>query len=114
MSNRESLRRTWLAVRVLLVRARFFLVLAAVLLLVGYWHVLRGYWDRLTRGNSAVSNAISLDTEYWCPMCPGVVADWPGKCPVCNMALVQRTKHEMVPLPNGVVSRMQLSPYRIQ
>ena len=47
-------------------------------------------------------------------MCPGVISDWPAKCPVCNMALVQRAKQEAVPLPNGVMSRMQLSPYRIQ
>jgi hypothetical protein len=54
------------------------------------------------------------DTEYFCPMCPGVVSDWPAKCPVCNMTLVRRRRGEAVPLPNGVVARMQLSPYRIQ
>src|SRR5262249_1074811 len=58
--------------------------------------------------------AISGDTEYFCPMCPGVLSDWPSKCPVCNMALVRRKKGEMAALPDGVVSRMQLSPYRIQ
>jgi Cu(I)/Ag(I) efflux system membrane fusion protein len=104
----------WLAIRVLLVRLRFFLVLVAVLLLVGYWHVVRNYWDRLTHPAVVNDNAISADTEYWCPMCPGVVADWPGKCPVCNMALVRRKKGEIVPLPDGVVARMQFSPYRVQ
>jgi Cu(I)/Ag(I) efflux system membrane fusion protein len=107
-------RSAWLAVRVLLVRLRFFLVLAAVLLLVGYWHVLRNYWDRLTRSSAVPDGAISADTEYWCPMCPGVVSDWPGKCPVCNMALVRRKKGESVPLPDGVLARMQFSPYRVQ
>ena len=57
---------------------------------------------------------MSADTEYWCPMCPGVVSDWPTKCPVCNMALVRREKGEMTPLPDGVVARVQLSPYRLQ
>ncbi len=47
-------------------------------------------------------------------MCPGVVSDWPGKCPVCNMALVRRVKGEMTPLPDGVIARMQFSPYRVQ
>jgi Cu(I)/Ag(I) efflux system membrane fusion protein len=103
-----------LAARVLLVRLRFILVLLAVLLLVGYWHVLRNYWDRLTRSAAVADGAISLDTEYWCPMCPGVVSDWPGKCPVCNMALVRRKKGEAVPLPDGVLARMQFSPYRVQ
>jgi Cu(I)/Ag(I) efflux system membrane fusion protein len=97
-----------------MVRLRFFFVLAAVLLLVGYWHVLRNYWDRLTRPGASAEGAISLDTEYWCPMCPGVVSDWPSKCPVCNMALVRRKKGEAVPLPDGVLARMQFSPYRIQ
>ena len=58
--------------------------------------------------------AVSSDTEYWCPMCPGVVSDWPTKCPVCSMTLVRRQKGEMTPLPDGVVARVQLSPYRIQ
>jgi hypothetical protein len=47
-------------------------------------------------------------------MCPGVLSDWPSKCPVCNMALVRRTKGGPVQLPDGVVSRMQYSPYRLQ
>jgi hypothetical protein len=47
-------------------------------------------------------------------MCPGVLSDWPGKCPVCSMALVRRKKGEAVPLPDGVLARMQLSPYRVQ
>lgn len=107
-------RSAWLAVRVLLVRLRFFLVLAAVLLLVGYWHVLRDYWERLTRSPAAAPGAISRDTEYWCPMCPGVISDWPGKCPICNMALVRRKKGEATPLPDGVLARMQFSPYQVQ
>ena len=47
-------------------------------------------------------------------MDPGVVSDWPGKCGICNMALVRRKRGEAVALPDGVVARMQLSPYRIQ
>lgn len=27
------------------------------------------------------------DAAYYCPMCPGVVSDVPGDCPVCGMAL---------------------------
>src|SRR5258708_27159177 len=27
------------------------------------------------------------DAKYFCPMCEGVVADQPGDCPMCGMAL---------------------------
>lgn len=104
----------WVAVRVLIVRLRFFLVLLAVLLLVGFWPTLRHSLQRLT-GLGAVEPKVQIgDVEFWCPMCPGVVSDFPGKCPVCNMALVRRRKGEAVPLPDGVLARMQFSPYRVQ
>jgi hypothetical protein len=84
-------------------------------LIVGKWETLRNYWDRLTTfSTSEASRAVSRDTEYFCPMDPGVISDWPAKCPVCNMALVRRKKGGAVQLPDGVVSRMQYSPYRLQ
>jgi len=89
-------------------------VLLLAVLVVSQWHRLRQAWDALTRPKDGAAGAVSSDTEYWCPMCPGVVSDWPGKCPVCNMALVPRQRGEAVPLPDGVLARMQLSPYRIQ
>jgi hypothetical protein len=109
----RTLRLAW---QVVSVRLRFLAVLAVAFLVVGQWDVLRNYWDRLTRaaGGTEGTQAVSLDTEYFCPMCPGVLSDWPSKCPVCNMALVRRKKGEAVPLPDGVVARMQLSPYRVQ
>ena len=63
---------------------------------------------------STAKRPVSSDTEYFCPMDPGVVSDWPGRCGVCNMALVRRKRGDAVMLPDGVVARMQLSPYRIQ
>ncbi len=93
-------------------RGRFLLLVGGVLLLIAAWPTLRHYMDRLIRPQP-FGLAISQDTEYWCPMCPGVVSDWPGKCPVCHMTLVRRKKGEMTPLPDGVVARVQLSPYRI-
>jgi hypothetical protein len=85
-----------------------------VVVLIAYWPWVRNQWDRLVRPGSGLSSAVSQDTEYWCPMCPGVVSDWPAKCPVCHMALVRRQKGEPVPLPDGVVARMQFTPYRVQ
>jgi hypothetical protein len=103
-----------LAARILQVRLRFLIVLAAAFVVVGQWDILANYWDKLTRRTKVAEEGITADTEYWCPMCPGVLSDWPGKCPVCNMALVQRKRGEAVPLPDGVLARMQLSPYRMQ
>jgi hypothetical protein len=104
------------ALRILQVRFRFFAVLLVIFLVVGKWDALRNYWERWTRGVIATDpvQAVSSDTEYFCPMCPGVLSDWPSKCPVCNMALVRRRKGEMTPLPDGALSRMQFSPYRLQ
>jgi membrane fusion protein, copper/silver efflux system len=108
-------RRVVVALRIAQVRLRFFLVLAVAFLVVGKWDVLQNHWNRLTRSADLdTAHALSSDTEYFCPMCPGVVSDWPSKCPVCNMALVRRKRGEAVPLPDGVVARMQLSPYRVQ
>ncbi len=100
-------------VRAIVARARFLLLLGGVLGVMAAWPVLANYWDKWTRPHKH-GGAISSDTEYWCPMCPGVVSDWSTKCPVCNMSLVRRKKGEMTPLPDGVVARVQLSPYRVQ
>src|SRR5262245_7137868 len=101
------------AAGIALARARFLLAVGGFLAVVAAWPLARNYWDKLARTPPAAA-AVSPDTEYWCPMCPGVVSDWPGKCPVCSMVLVRRQKGEMTPLPDGVVARVQLSPYRIQ
>lgn len=107
---RNSLSAAW---RIAAARLRFFLLLGAVLAVVAGWPFLRDKWDRLT-SPGAPDSGVSPDTEYWCPMCPGVESDWPGKCPVCHMSLVVRQKGEMTPLPDGVVARMQFPPYRVQ
>jgi len=105
------------ALKLLQVRLRVPLVLVFAAFVVGRWDVIRNYWDRLTRHpltESVADRAVSSDTEYFCPMDPGVVSDWPGKCGICNMALVRRKRGEAIALPDGVVARMQLSPYRLQ
>src|SRR5262249_46990 len=84
-----------------------------VVLLIAYWPWVRNHWDRLTGSRTGLDAAVSLDTEYWCPMCPGVLSDWPARCPVCHMDLVRRKKGEPVPLPDGVVARMQFTPSRV-
>ena len=115
--QRDSLSRLLMAARVVQVRLRFVVVLLAAFLVVGMWGSLRNYWETLAHwmgGPHVIQQSVSTDTEYFCPMDPGVVSDWPAICPVCNMDLVRRKKGEAVLLPEGVVARMQFSPYRIQ
>ena len=103
--------------RAVQVRLRFVVVLAVAFLVVGLWDNLRNIvdtWRHRLVGSRSGQHAVSIDTEYFCPMCPGVVSDWPAICPVCSMDLVRRKKGDAALLPEGVVARMQLSPYRIQ
>ena len=111
--NFDSIRQIF---NVLYVRLRFVFILLVIFIVVGKWDVLRTYWDVMVRLGQADhrSQPVSVDSEYFCPMCPGVLSEWPAKCPVCNMGLVRRKKGDAVPLPDGVVARMQLSPYRLQ
>ncbi len=94
-------------------RLRFPLLIGGVLAFLAGWPYLKNAFEKLTVTGSS-GGPVSGDTEYWCPMCPGVLSDWPTKCPVCSMALVRRQKGDMTPLPDGVVARVQLSPYRVQ
>ena len=105
------------AFRLAEVRLRIPIVLIAAAVVVGRWEEIRNYWDRFTRplvAEDTFRQPVSSDTEYFCPMDPGVISNGPGRCGVCNMALVRRRRGEAVMLPDGVVARMQLSPYRIQ
>lgn len=89
-------------------------MLVGIVAVIAYWPWLRSHFDRLVYPNRPTEPAVSREIEYWCPMCPGVISDWPAKCPVCHMELVRRTRGEATPLPDGVVARMQFAPYRVQ
>jgi hypothetical protein len=98
--------------RLLAARLRFLGVFAAALLIVGTWGSLRAGWDRLF-ARPAAEGAISSNSEYFCPMDPGMVSDWASKCPICHMTLVRRKRGEAAALPDGVVARMQFTPDRL-
>ncbi len=106
----------WTA-RLIEVRLRFVIVLIVAFLIVGRWGTWRNYWDKWTRplfGGAAYAGSVSGETEFFCPMCPGVLSDWPAICPVCHMDLVSRRRAEPIVLPDGTLARMQFAPYRIQ
>ncbi len=107
------LRRLWFIVKVVEIRLRFVLVLAISALLIGYWDVLRHYYDRYTRPPSAASAKARSDIEFFCPMHTFIVRDVKGKCPICGMDLAQRKRGEKTELPEGAVSRVQVSPLQI-
>ncbi len=113
------MRSQWQSIRWIIkaaqVRLRFLAALAVAFVVVAGWDVIRGYYDRwmAPKARDALMGAVSADTEYFCPMDPGVLSGWPGKCPICVMALVRRAKGDMGPLPDGVIARVQLSPDRV-
>ena len=118
---RDASRGVWNRLRPILafiqVRARFLVALAAICLVVGQWERISATWQWATRqllGSRSEPSAVSSDTEFFCPMDPGVVSPWEDKCPICNMSLVRRKKGTAQALPKGVVARMQVSPYRLQ
>lgn len=50
---------------------------------------------------------------YYCPMHPTVTSDKPGSCPICGMALVQRTASpaaDMTRMAGGSLQAVSLSP----
>jgi multidrug efflux pump subunit AcrA (membrane-fusion protein) len=104
------------AVLVKLARLRFIAVLVAIGGVIAYWDTLTAYYDKWTRPLFGQETAVSPDTEYWCPMHPTIVRDHPDKCPICAMPLSRRhkgDKDEGEALPPGVVSRVQLTPYKV-
>lgn len=114
---RPLVRRLLWTAKLIEVRFRFVVVLLVAFVIVGRWSTWQNYWNKWTRplfGGVSHAGTISVETEFFCPMCPGVLSDWPAICPVCHMDLVTRRRGEPIVLPDGSLSRMQLAPHRIQ
>lgn len=98
-----------------LARLRFVAVLVAIGAVITQWDFLVAAYEKYTRP-SGEAVAVAGDTEYFCPMHPTVVrSNNKEKCPICFMPLSKRKKGAIseVALPAGVISRVQLSPYRV-
>jgi multidrug efflux pump subunit AcrA (membrane-fusion protein) len=116
-----TLRKIWwwfdFLVLVKLARLRFIAILALVGATILYWDTLMSYYERWTRPLGGETAVASSDTEYWCPMHPTIVREKPDKCPICGMPLSKRKKGEKTgeeeALPPGVVSRVQLTPWKV-
>jgi Cu(I)/Ag(I) efflux system membrane fusion protein len=106
----------WLFVKT--ARLRFIAILVAIGLAIVKWNLLMAYYERWTRAIFPASGQASTnpDTDFWCPMHPTIVRDHPDKCPICGMELSRRKKGDQgegEALPPGVVTRVQLTPYRV-
>ncbi len=110
-------RSSWQVLKTIQARLRFIAILAIIGAAIVYWDTLKAHYEKWTRPGQGDESAASADTEYWCPMHPTIVRDHPDKCPICGMPLSKRKKVEGAmtdeALPPGVVSRVQLTPYRV-
>lgn len=110
----------WFTVKAIEIRLRFIAVLVAIGLVIGYWDWIQNHWDKWTRPAADTVSALAGGEEYYCPMHPSVVRDTLDaggaipKCPICGMPLSKRQKGKPAPLAEGVLSRVQLSPYRVE
>jgi Cu(I)/Ag(I) efflux system membrane fusion protein len=100
-----------------LARLRFVAILVVIGLVITQWDLLIAYYDKWTRTPGSTAAASGGEYEWFCPMHPSIVRDnAKDKCPICFMPLSKRKKGEggePEALPAGIVSRVQLSPYRI-
>lgn len=101
------------ALDIVLVRLRFIGLLIAVMLVAAYWDDVVAHVERWTHKESARGGAAASDVEYFCPMHPHIVRGEPGTCPICGMPLSKRKKGVETGLPEGVLARVQLAPFRV-
>jgi len=103
----------WQVIKTIFLRLRFIFVFIVIGLIVGNWALIKNVVDRYTRPATTGEIAVG-DVEWFCPMHPSVVRQEPGqKCPICGMPLSKRKKGEKATLPEGVLSRLQFTPFRI-
>jgi Cu(I)/Ag(I) efflux system membrane fusion protein len=93
-------------------RLRFVILMLGTGLIFGYWDTLANRFEKWRRppvGMRAVANHF----EYYCPMHPSVIAATSDQCPSCGMSLARRVRGTPSALPEGVLSRVSVTPRRV-
>jgi len=113
-SQPSVLGRIWTFIRILNVRLRFILLMVLVGLIAGHWDGLMNRYDRWRRPARAAETVPGEEIEYYCPMHPNIIRSEPGNCPICGMPLSKRERKGAAALPEGVLARVQLTPFKVQ
>ncbi len=107
----------WQVIKTVPARLRFIALLALIGAGFMYKDRIAAELDKWFRPRPGGAATASADSEYWCPMHPTIVRDHSDNCPICGMPLSKRKKggrgKSDEALPPGIVSRVQLSPYRV-
>jgi Cu(I)/Ag(I) efflux system membrane fusion protein len=99
-------------VKVIELRLRFIALMAGTALAFGSWDTLVNRFETWNRPPGAAP-APEGRFEFYCPMHPSVVGGPSSHCPSCGMPLSRRERGAAVALPEGVLSRVCLSPGRV-
>jgi Cu(I)/Ag(I) efflux system membrane fusion protein len=104
----------WQVIKTLFLRLRFIFVFIVIGLVVGNWAWIKNWTDKRL-GHRPAAETATGDVEWFCPMHPSIVRSTSNeKCPICGMPLSKRKKGGVAKLPDGVLSRLQFTPFRIQ
>ncbi|MFO0907553.1 MAG: efflux RND transporter periplasmic adaptor subunit [Isosphaeraceae bacterium] len=106
-------RRFRMVLKVIELRLRFVALMTATGLVFGYWDTIWNHYEKWARPSQAGNLVSGAEFEFYCPMHPNVVRDTTASCPICGMPLSRRTRGQVEPLPDGVISRVAFSPTRI-
>jgi Cu(I)/Ag(I) efflux system membrane fusion protein len=105
-------RALWTVIKVVELRFRFIALMAGTALVFGHWDTLINRFEKWNRPPGAAA-APEDRVEYYCPMHPSVVGEPSSHCPSCGMTLSRRERRDAAALPEGVLSRVCLSPGRV-
>jgi Cu(I)/Ag(I) efflux system membrane fusion protein len=110
----NAAKNAWQVTKIVFLRLRFILLFVVIGVISWKWELIMNVVEKHLRP-AKTEVAVRGDVEYFCPMHPWIVrADDKEKCPICGMPLSKRKKGEQIQLGEGIVGRLQLTPFRIR